>query len=142
MVLEFSAQNGVTCLAGVRERDAVRKIFGGGYRVVGKSLYGVNTTDSFVSEGLKVFYDVLDCVSGVELYHPQSELFLAGANALGISLGELKLLLVSLGCEFCFNAEGVVLISFSGQARFYVPESHEEKDLAIVEAVYIGVPGL
>ncbi|HHQ1839987.1 hypothetical protein [Acinetobacter sp. AKBS16] len=136
----YSQTDGLTILKGIRNREDVRAAIGVEYRVLPKTEFSENSTDSFGRLIAQCWYDEANVLIEIELYDLDARLFLSDKNLLGISYFELKEILKSLDILYTLDDEGLGGNIFNDTVRFYIPNIDEEGDNAKVEAIWIKVP--
>lgn len=135
----YSKTDGLTILRGVRNREGVRKAIGTEYRVLPKTEFSENSTDSFGQLIAKCWYDKDNILIEIELYDLDARLFISNKNVLGISCLELKEILKSLDYTYILDEENLGINIFDDTIRFYIPNIDEGESSAKVEAVLIKI---
>lgn len=138
----YSQTDGLTILKGGRNREDVRKAIGTEYRVLPKTEFSENSTDSFGQLIAKCWYDKANVLAEIELYDLDARLFLSDKNVLGISYLELKEILKGLDYLYIVDDENLGVNIFDDMVRFYIPNMDEDGNNAKVEAVLIKMKDL
>lgn len=133
----YSERNGLDGFAWGQDMSKVRETLGVPYRTFPKTDCSENSTDAFGDAIVKVWYDASDCMSGLQINHPNALFFYEGKQLLGQSLKEAENFFVALGISYELEADKTGITVSQDSVRLYVPDMIDLGGDAIVKAIYI-----